>query len=167
MVQKLLSYLFLSYVGLRDSEFISRARINAFRTRGASIGLKSTFQTGVRLYNSKCITIGNNTFLGRDVKVYAYGSHVTIGENTLIASDVKIITRNHKFDSLEVNINEQGYSSSPIIIGSNVWIGFNVVVLEGVRIGDGCVIGANSLVTKDIPSNTIAVGSPCRVIGER
>ncbi|MEZ9018105.1 DapH/DapD/GlmU-related protein [Vibrio lentus] len=141
--------------------------MKAFKNRGASIGNYSTLQTGVRLYNSKGITIGNNTFLGRGVKVYGYGSKVTIGDNVLIASDTKIITRNHRFDSLDLDIREQGYSSSPIDIGSNVWIGFNVVVLEGVRIGDGCVIGANSIVSHDIPSNSVAVGSPCRVIRGR
>lgn len=52
----------------------------------------------------------------------------------------------------------------PIIVGNNVWIGANVTVVPGVTIGDNCVIGAGSVVTKDIPDNTVAVGNPCKVI---
>ena len=54
----------------------------------------------------------------------------------------------------------------PIKVGNNVWIGGNVVVLSGVTIGDNCTIGAGSVVVKDIPANTVAVGNPCRVIKE-
>ena len=54
----------------------------------------------------------------------------------------------------------------PIIVGNNVWFGGNVVVLPGVTIGDNCVIGAGSVVNKDIPSNVVAVGNPCKVIKE-
>ena len=54
--------------------------------------------------------------------------------------------------------------AKPITVGNNVWIGGNVVVVPGVTIGDNCVIGAGSVVTKDIPANTLAVGNPCKVI---
>jgi lipopolysaccharide O-acetyltransferase len=56
------------------------------------------------------------------------------------------------------------FSSGPVIIGSNVWVGDNVVIVGPVRIGDGVVIGANSVVTSDIPENVIAVGAPARII---
>ena len=54
--------------------------------------------------------------------------------------------------------------AKPITVGNNVWIGGNVVVVPGVTIGDNCVIGAGSVVTKDIPANSLAVGNPCKVI---
>ena len=59
------------------------------------------------------------------------------------------------------------YSKGEIIIGNNVWIGMNCVIMRGVTIGENAVIGANSVVTKNIPANVIAAGSPCKVIKDR
>ncbi len=89
---------------------------------------------------------------------------IEIGNNTKIASFCFITDFNHKFDSKIKNLKDQGFSSNPIIIGDNVWIGTHVVILPGVKIGDRAVIGAGSVVTKNIPSGSIAVGNPAKVI---
>lgn len=87
---------------------------------------------------------------------------VTIGDNVLLAPHVGIYTAGHPLDvELRVAGLEYGY---PVTIGNNVWIGGNVVILPGVSIGDNTVIGAGSVVTKDIPDHVVAVGNPCRVI---
>ncbi|TNZ55020.1 acyltransferase, partial [Vibrio parahaemolyticus] len=80
---------------------------------------------------------------------------ITIGENTLIASGSTLISRNHKFSDIDKYIKEQGYQNAPIVIGNDVWIGFNSTILPGVSIGDGAVIAAHSVVTKDVPSYTV------------
>ncbi|MEA4850034.1 MAG: sugar O-acetyltransferase [Paludibacter sp.] len=87
---------------------------------------------------------------------------VKIGDNVLIGPNVSIYTAGHP---LHYEIRNQEYEYAfPIIIGDNVWIGGNVVINPGVSIGENCVIGSGSVVTKDIPNNVIAIGNPCKVL---
>ena len=86
---------------------------------------------------------------------------VTIGNNVLFAPNVSIFTAGHPIDPEKRNkCIEYAF---PVTIGNNVWVGGNVVINPGVTIGDNVVIGSGSVVTKDIPSNTIAFGNPCKV----
>ena len=89
---------------------------------------------------------------------------VTIGDNVLIAPNVTLSVTGHPVHH-ELRKNGEMYSF-PITIGNNVWIGSHVVINPGVTIGDNSVIGAGSVVTKDIPPNVVAAGVPCRVIRE-
>lgn len=90
------------------------------------------------------------------------GAPVTFGDNVFIAPNCGFYTAGHPLDVQQRN---QGLEyAKPIHVGNNVWIGAHVSVLPGVTIGDNCVIGAGSVVTKDIPANSLAVGNPCRVI---
>lgn len=117
----------------------------------------------VRLY------IGNECEFGDNTHIVAYDK-VKIGNNVLIASKVFISDTNHGIysganqSSPDTNPNDRILTHKSVNIGDRVWIGENVVILPGVSIGDGCVIGANSLVNCDIPNNSIAVGSPVRII---
>lgn len=86
---------------------------------------------------------------------------VTIGDNVLLGPHVMVSTAGHPLDAIERRSTEFG---KEIKIGNDVWIGGNVSILPGVTIGDNCVIGAGSVVTKDIPANSVAVGNPCRVM---
>ena len=87
---------------------------------------------------------------------------VTFGDNVFVAPNCGFYTAGHPFDIEQRN---RGLEyARPITIGDNVWIGAQVCVLPGVTIGSGCVIGAGSVVNKDIPEGTLAVGNPCRVI---
>jgi maltose O-acetyltransferase len=87
---------------------------------------------------------------------------VTIGDDCFIGPNVSIYTACHSTDPVERNSRREWAES--VIIGDNVWIGGSVTILPGVTIGDNVTIGAGSVVTKDIPSNSIAVGNPCKVI---
>lgn len=95
-------------------------------------------------------------------------THIYISSHTMIGPGVIIATAGHPVLPI---LREQAYQyNAPIHIGSNCWLGAGVIVLPGVTIGDNTVIGAGSVVTKDIPSDVVAVGAPCRVmrpIGER
>ena len=87
---------------------------------------------------------------------------VTIGDDCFIGPNVSIYTACHSTDPVERNTRQEW--AKPVTIGNNVWIGGSVTILPGVTIGDNVTIGAGSVVTRDIPSNTIAVGNPCKVV---
>ena len=89
---------------------------------------------------------------------------VTIGDDCFIGPNVSIYTACHSTDPVERNTRQEW--AEPVTIGNNVWIGGSVTILPGVTIGDNVTIGAGSVVTKDIPSGTVAVGNPCKVIKE-
>lgn len=91
-------------------------------------------------------------------------THIYIGDNTMIAPNVVIATGTHPILPL---LRENAYQfNAPVHIGRNCWLGAGVIVLPGITIGDNSVVGAGSIVTKDIPPNVVAVGNPCRVIRE-
>lgn len=107
------------------------------------------------------IEVGENFFMNMNC-VILDGAKVTFGDNVFVAPSCGFYTAGHPLDKERRNRGlEYAY---PITIGHNVWIGAQVCVLPGVTIGDNSVIGAGSVVTKDIPSNVLAVGNPCRVI---
>ena len=107
------------------------------------------------------IEIGENFYANHNL-IILDGNKVTFGDNVFIAPNCAFYTAGHPLDAEQRN---KGLEfAKPIEIGNNVWIGGNVVVLPGVKIGDNCVIGAGSVVTKDIPENSVAVGNPCKVI---
>ena len=87
---------------------------------------------------------------------------VTIGSRTLFGPNVQIYTATHPLDYKQRASGRE--FAKPVVIGEDVWVGGSVVICPGVTIGDRCVIGAGSVVTRDIPSETVAAGNPCRVL---
>lgn len=114
-----------------------------------------------------CIRIGNNVSIESDCHIGAINK-IIIGDNVLIASFVYISDHSHgEITRAELDsppLERSLYSKGPVIIGNNVWIGEKVCILPNVKIGDGAIIGANSVVTKDIPPYSVAAGSPAKVI---
>ncbi len=110
------------------------------------------------------IVIGGGTFLNLGVMVAAMNL-VEIGEHCMLANGCFVTDANHRVDDPTMPITWQGFTTKgPTRIGDNVWCGANVVVTSGVTIGRRCVIGANSVVTTDLPPRSIAAGAPARVL---
>lgn len=153
--------LLYDYNALRPSDTEKKTEIlrMLLGEMGQNITIRSPFYCDYG-YN---IEIGDNFFSNTNL-VILDGAKVTIGDYVFIAPNVGIYTAGHPFDVEQRNSGLE--YALPVSIGNNVWIGAHVAILPGVTIGDNSVIGAGSVVTKDIPSNTLAVGNPCRVIRE-
>ncbi|MGT2658607.1 acyltransferase [Streptococcus saliviloxodontae] len=100
------------------------------------------------------VSIGKNCFLNYGSTIFAKES-VSIGDDTIMGENVKIYDHNHRFNLEAQLIREQGDITSPVKIGRNCWISSNVMILKGVTVGDNVVIGANCVITEDIPSDHI------------
>jgi acetyltransferase-like isoleucine patch superfamily enzyme len=114
--------------------------------------------------DDESMRIGNRVFISQHA---AIAGTVSIGDDTLIGGYVSIIANRHEFHDKESTIASQGGRSNPVKIGSDVWIGTNVVILDGVAIGDHAIIGANSTVTHNVPAYSIVAGNPAVCIGQR
>ena len=110
--------------------------------------------------------VGARTIFGHHCTV-GVNESVRIGDDCLIAEMVSIRDSDHVTTDPATPYRTQGHVTSPVVIGNNVWLGSRVVVTRGVHIGDNAVIGAGAVVTHDIPPNSLAVGIPARVAGER
>ena len=109
----------------------------------------------------KQISVGRRFFANFNLTILDEAP-VTFGDDCFIGPNVSIYTACHSTDPLERNSRREW--AQPVSIGNNVWIGGSVVILPGVTIGDNVTIGAGSVVVHDIPSGSIAVGNPCRVV---
>jgi acetyltransferase-like isoleucine patch superfamily enzyme len=109
------------------------------------------------------IKIGRGTFVGESVVIRGQGG-VTIGNSVLIAPMAKIVAVNHNYLDISRPVIEQGITGRGIVIEDGAWIGAGACVLDGVRIGAGAVIGANAVVSQDVPPHSVAVGVPARVV---
>ncbi|GAA2044492.1 sugar O-acetyltransferase [Agromyces tropicus] len=107
----------------------------------------------------KGIRIGKRVFINSGCRFQDQGG-ITIGDGCLIGHNAVFATLNHDLDPRH----RADLHPAPIVLGSNVWIGANVTILPGVTVGDNAVIGAGALVTKDIPADAIAIGSPATVV---
>ena len=115
--------------------------------------------------NNAILNIGSGCNIG-PYSIFNCGEDITIGKNTIFGGYCYFQTSNHGIKMGEL-IKNQKHTYGKISIGEGVWVAAHVKILAGVSIGDGAVIGANAVVTKDIPSNAIAVGTPARVISYR
>lgn len=115
------------------------------------------------------IIIGNNVSIQKDCHIGAINK-IIIGNNVLLASKVYISDHSHGEITKEALLHSPSqrrlYSKGPVIIEDNVWLGEGVVVLPGVTIGENSIIGANAVVTKSVPKNSVVAGNPARIIRE-
>jgi len=154
--------------------------------RFKSFGNKNVISTGCQFISPKSVsissnvTIGKNSFfsaengsikLGKNVAFNtnvhinsSVGGNIFIGDNVLIGPNVIFRTANHNFDKPDIPINQQGHNIKDIIIEDNVWIAANCVIIGGITIKKGSVVGAGSVVNRDVEPNTLAAGTPAKII---
>ena len=158
------NYIFYAKTGCRANLIGNMTLIN----RNVKCGKNVTIYPDVMFFGDGRIEIGDNVDIGSGTIIYASkcGGGVSIGNNTAIAAQCYIIDMDHGIEK-SMLISKQPNTVSPVLIGEDVWVGAGVKILKGSCLGDGCIIGAQSVVKGRIALNAIAVGVPARIIKER
>ena len=151
--------IFKEYNKTDDSEVDKRRKL--LTELCGSIGKNVWIEPDFRCEFGSNISIGNNVYINFGCIILDC-AEVHIGDNTLLGPNIGIYAVNHSIDA-EERING-GCTGKPVYIGNKVWLGGDVKIMAGVTIGDESIVGAGSVVTKDIPSGVVAAGNPCRVI---
>lgn len=139
-----------------------RTRMDVVPWNKFALGTESTIEDFSAINNGVGdVFIGDRTKIGLSNTIIG---PVTIGNDIRLAQNITVSGLNHDYQDVSMPIHEQGVSTSPITIQDGSWLGANVVVVAGVTIGKHCVVAAGSVVTKDIPDYSVAVGNPARVI---
>jgi acetyltransferase-like isoleucine patch superfamily enzyme len=160
-----LAWLNLCHRELRGSWFFIGPRAEVHVANGAviEIGRGTRIMSDSTLSISGRLRIGANVFVNRGVYISA-AEDVFIGDDCLLGERVSIHDNNHRTDEPEIPLARQGFETSPITIGRNVWLCANVAVLSGVTIGDNAVVAAGAVVTQDVPAGAVVAGIPARRI---
>ena len=162
-------YLFAKYLPKTPTPIVGKP-IRAFRYALAK-GMFKKCGKNVKLENNAYfgrghqLEIGDHSMVGSYAQIYG---PVKIGKYVLMAPEVIILTRNHESKSLSKPMCEQGYTKTkPVIIGNDVWIGTRTTIMPGIKIGTGAIIGAGSVVTKNVAAYSIVGGVPAKLIRKR
>ena len=143
--------------------FLDITRMSILRFCGSRIGRDSSVHPNTLIINPQNLSIGNNSNIGSNSEIFNYVK-LSIGDNVDIGTQLYINTNNHRFDDPKKLLAYQGTNSAAIQIGSNIWIGARVTILAGVKIQDRVIIGAGSVVTKNLESGYLYAGVPAKKI---
>lgn len=146
----------------RGSKIYHSVRMDTPPYRRFWLGRRSVVESYCCINNAVGdVTIGDYTRIGIHCTLIG---PVCIGNHVNLAQGITVTALNHNFEDSSKRIDEQGVSTKPVVIGDDVWIGTNAVILPGVTIGSHCVVAAGAVVTKDIPDHTLVGGVPAKVI---
>lgn len=146
----------------RGSKIYGSVRMDTPPYRRFSLGRRSVIESFACINNAVGdVIIGDHTRIGLHCTIIG---PVTIGNHVNLAQSITVTALNHNFEDQQQRIDEQGISTKPVVIGDDVWIGANAVILPGVTVGSHSVIAAGAVVTKDVPAHTLVAGVPAKVV---
>ncbi len=160
----ILSHLPNSERGDKFSLMIRRMRGSVGKYLFDECGSNINIERGADFGTGKGISIGDFSGLGVNCKVRG---PLQVGKNVMMGPDVIILTHSHNFDDVNTPMRQQGGCTKGVIIGDDVWIGTRAIILPGICIGNGVIIGAGAVITKDIPDYAIVGGVPARILKYR
>ena len=129
----------------------------------AHVTLSAGMGPGQEMVTNPVVRIGDRCLIGRGTSIIGHLT-IEIGDDVFTGMNVYITDQNHGYEELDVPIGKQLPNERAVVIGKGSWIGSGSIILPGSKIGDHVVVGANSVVTGEIPSYSVAVGSPAKVI---
>lgn len=129
-------------------------------------GQDLSLEDKIHLIYAENLTLGRNVHIGADAYINCRGG-VTIGDHTILSRRVVIYSYDHNFKECSLLPFDEQSVERPVYIGRYVWVGMNVIITPGTRIGDGAVIGMGTIVSGNIPDNAIVVGATTRIVGFR
>jgi len=139
-----------------------RTRLDVFPYNKFDMGINAVIEDFATINNGVGdVIIGNQSIVGLGNVIIG---PVTIGNDVMLAQNIVLSGLNHGFEDVKVSPRKQKETCKQIIVSDDVWIGANAVITAGVTLGKHCIIGAGSVVTKDVPEYSVAVGNPARVI---
>lgn len=147
-------------------KYLERARYIRQLPEFSHVGDGVFLDSDIKIYQPENISIGEGTYIGQEVTLNA-ADEISFGENCGIASGSYFMTWNHVIDEKVVELRATGKESAPISVGDGAWVGYNAIILPGVKIGTGAVVGAGAVVTNDVPDWTVVVGVPASPIAVR
>jgi maltose O-acetyltransferase len=128
-------------------------------------GQQVNVEHGAWFGSGRGIRLGDRSDIGMDALVIG---PLTIGKDVMMGPRCTLISSNHRVSSIDIPMNQQGFvADRPIVIEDDVWIGAGSTVLPGVTIGQGSIVGAGSVVVKDVPAHSVVAGNPARVVRRR
>lgn len=139
---------------------------NYLRIQGSRVGKNITFYPGVKINPGMNVTLGNYVDLAWGVIITTSGG-VKIGDRTLIGYRTIISSANHIIPNKRGRIFDSGHDKKEVVIKNDVWVGANCTIVAGVTIGEGAIVAAGSVVTKDVEAFSIVGGVPAKLIKER
>ncbi|MDE7086145.1 MAG: acyltransferase [Prevotella sp.] len=146
----------------RGAKIYSSVRLDCPPYRRFFLGRQSVIESYCCINNAVGdVVIGDHTRIGIHNTIIG---PVCIGNHVNLAQGITVTALNHNFEDTTKRIDEQGISTKPVIIGDDVWIGANAVVLPGVTIGRHCVVAAGAVVTKDVPDHSVVGGIPAKIL---
>jgi acetyltransferase-like isoleucine patch superfamily enzyme len=146
--------------------FLNGLKSYFLKLMGAKVAKGVVYYSGVWIFPCRGLVLGKNVDLAKDVLITTSGG-VEIGDNTLVGYRTQILSSNHVIPSNRGKIFLGGHLHQKVCIRNDVWIGANCIILPGVTIGEGAVVAAGSVVTKDVDDFTIVAGVPARIIRKR
>lgn len=153
----------LNSISSRYMSFREKAHDKKFKAGFKFCGASVAIQQPVSFHGVEYISIGDDTSIASFVHMWGHGG-ITIGKRVMIASNSSITTITHDYNDPQMH---KTVIKKPIVIEDDVWIGANSVIMPGVVLGKGCVVGAGSVVTKDVEAMSIVAGVPARYIKSR
>lgn len=159
IVGSLAAYIYNQGIGILPSRWIRTGYLKAYLGR---LGVGTGVQMGCRFLNGRRVFLGDRNVINFGCLLDGRKHNINTGNDVSIGPEASILTLGH--DPQSANFEDRG---GDVIIGDRVWIGYRAMILPGVTIGDGAVVGAGSVVTRNVEPYTIVAGNPARKIGDR
>ena len=163
MIKRIRKYIFFLLLKIVPNMAFFKVNRLLISLMGHNIAKSARIWSSIEILGTLKIKVNDGTFIGHKCTISGNDCKISIGKNCDISSQVSFVAGSHKIDIDGPRIAGEGFSSD-IYVGNRVWIGYGAIILGGVTIGDNVIIGAGSLINKDIPANSIYGGVPARLI---